>query len=90
MTKEEAELIQETCDEVLGELARMDDKPDRSNWTVNWGDLSCVDVLVSVLHPNNPPTVKIEEASPDAWGFASKVCEMMEARGFCVIVETEW
>ena len=91
MTKEEAELIQDACDEVLTELMALDDKPNRPNWTVNWADLSCRDVLVSALHPNDPPTLKIEEASPDAWGFAQRVADMMETktgRKFCV--ETEW
>jgi hypothetical protein len=89
MTKEEAERIQDLCDEVIERIAAAE-HPNRTNWTCNWADLSCRDVLVSALHPNDPPTIKIEEASPDAWGFAQAVADAMEDRGVRVIVETEW
>jgi hypothetical protein len=91
MTKEEAERIQEICDEVILALTEKGRVKDRSNWSVNWGDVSCRNVLVSALYPNDPPTLKIEEASPGAWGFAQAVADEMETRtGLKFIVETEW
>jgi hypothetical protein len=91
MTKDEADRIQDTCDEVIAEIVANPNRPNRPNWVVNWADLSCRDVLVSVVHPNDPPTLKIEEASPDAWGFAQHVANEMEKRtGLRFVVETEW
>ena len=91
MTKEEAERIQGICDDVLETIQAREDKPNRTNWTVNWANLSCREVLISALHPNDPPTLKIEEASPDAWDFAQAVANEMEKRtGMKVTVETEW
>ena len=89
MTQEEAERIQDLCDDVLEKIAASD-HPNRANWTANWADLSCRDVMVSALHPNDPPTLKIEEASPDAWGFAQAVANAMEECGVKVKIETEW
>ena len=91
MTQEEAERIQEICDEVILVLTEKGRVKERPNWAVNWGDVSCRDVLVSALHPNDPPTLKIEEASPDAWGFAQAVANDIEVRtGLKFTVETEW
>ena len=90
MTKDDAETLQDLCDEVIAFLSSKE-RPERPNWSVNWGDLSCRDVLISALHPNDFPVLKIEEASPDAWGFAQAVANEIELRsGQKCIVETEW
>ena len=90
MTKEEAEKLQDLCDEVIVWLETQG-PPNRVNWAVNWAGLSCRSVLVNALNPNEFPTLKIEEASPSAWGFAHAVAEEIEKRsGQKVYVETEW
>ena len=88
--QEEAKHFQEICDDVLADIEELSPK-GQANWTVNWADLSCRDVLVSVLLPDSSPTLKIEEASPNAWGFAIAVSGEMEKRtGIKFNVETEW
>ena len=58
---------------------------------VNWADLSCSDILVSVLYPDRWPIVVIEEASPTASEFQIAIAEALEHRGFPNIeVQTEW
>ena len=90
MTQDEAKRLQDICNEAI-ERIEVNKPPHRPNWTVNWADLSCRDVLVSALNPDAAPTLKIEEASPDAWGFAQAVAdEMKRQTGLKFNVETEW
>ena len=68
MTKEEALDLQAT---VNGILAQAVGERSRINGPVNWGELRCVDVEMSLL--DGRVTVTIEEASPSA----SELCRFV-------------
>lgn len=40
--------------------------------------------------PHDTAPIAPLQARRDAWGFATRVAELMEAKGYKVIVETEW
>jgi hypothetical protein len=86
MTKDEALTLQSATYEVLS-VARA--KRDEIDGAINWGDLACVDVSVSLL--DDQVTVWIEEASPDATElhqFVSSALDKMGHSAICVV--TEW
>jgi hypothetical protein len=61
MTKEEALDLQATVNGILAQAAG---ERSRIGGAVNWADLRCVDVEISLL--DGHLTVTIEEASPEA------------------------
>jgi hypothetical protein len=57
--------------------------------TLNWGDLRCVDVEISLL--DGHVTVTVEEASPSALELCRFVAKELARRGHDEIaVRTEW
>jgi hypothetical protein len=90
MTKEEALDLQAT---VNGILAQAMGERSRIGGAVNWSDLRCVDVEMSLLDGN--VTVTIEEASPGASELCRFVAEELARRGYDahwgpIAVRTEW
>jgi hypothetical protein len=55
---------------------------------VNWADLACTDVAISLL--DEVVTVTIEEASPDANELREFVSTELSKVGHNVRVQTEW
>jgi hypothetical protein len=86
MTKAEAVDLQTT---VNGILAQALGERSRIGGAVNWGDLRCVDVEVSLLH--DVVTVAIAEAAPGAAELCRFVSEELARRGYgAIAVRTEW
>ena len=86
MTKEEALDLQAT---VNGILAQAVGERSRIGGPVNWGDLRCIDVEMSLL--DGHVTVTVEEASPSASELCRFVAKELERRGHDEIaVRTEW
>jgi hypothetical protein len=86
MTKTEALNLQTTVD---GILAQARGERSRIGGLVNWVDLRCVDVDISLL--DGHVTVTIEEASPDALELCRFVAKELARRGYDeVAVRTEW
>jgi hypothetical protein len=86
MTKEEALDLQAT---VNGILAQAMGERSRIGGAVNWADLRCVDIEVSLL--DGHVTVTIEEASPEAVDLCRHVAKELARRGHDeVAVRTEW
>jgi hypothetical protein len=86
MTKDEALDLQATVDGILAQA-----RGERSSigGAVNWADLRCVDVEMSLL--DGHVTVTIEEASPDALELCRFVAKELARRGYDeVAVRTEW
>jgi hypothetical protein len=76
MTKEEALDLQAT---VNGILAQATGERSRIGGLVNWGDLRCVDVEISLL--DGHVTVTVEEASPSASELCRFVAKELTRRG---------
>jgi hypothetical protein len=86
MTKGEAIALQATVNDVL---ALAVERRSTIGGDVNWADLRCVDVQVSML--DGVVTVMIEEASPEAVNLCRFVAEELARRGYDEIaVRTEW
>jgi hypothetical protein len=86
MTEEEAAALQATVDEILVLAA---EKRSEIGGAVNWGDLRCVDVEISLI--DGRVTVTIEEASPSALELCRFVAKELARRGHDEIaVKTEW
>ena len=86
MTKEDALDLQAT---VNGILAQAMGERSRIGGPVNWGDLRCVDVEISLL--DGYVTVTVEEASPSASELCRFVAKELARRGHDEIaVRTEW
>jgi hypothetical protein len=86
MTKQEALDLQTT---VNGILAQAMGERSRIGGAVNWGDLRCVDVEMSLI--DGHVTVTIEEASPEAVDLCRFVAKELARRGYEEIaVRTEW
>jgi hypothetical protein len=86
MTKDEALNLQAT---VNGILAQARGERSRIGGAVNWGDLRCVDVEMSLI--DGHVTVTIEEASPEAIDLCRFVAKELARRGPDEIaVKTEW
>ena len=86
MTKEDALDLQAT---VNGILAQAMGERSRIGGPVNWGDLRCVDVEISLL--DGQVTVTVEEASPSALELCRFVAKELARRGHDEIaVRTEW
>ena len=86
MTKDEALKLQAVADEIL---AQAFEKRSEIRGAVNWGDLRCVDVEISLL--DDVVTVTIEEASPDALELCRFVAKELARRGYDeVAARTEW
>jgi hypothetical protein len=86
MTEEEAAALQATVDEILVLAA---EKRSEIGGAVNWGDLRCVDVEISLI--DGRVTVTIEEASPSALELCRFVAKELARRGHDEIaVRTEW
>ena len=84
MTKEDALDLQAT---VNGILAQAMGERSRIGGPVNWGDLRCVDVEISLLDGQ----VTVEEASPSASELCRFVAKELARRGHDKIaVRTEW
>jgi hypothetical protein len=86
MTKEEAIALQAAVDEIL---ALAVEKRSEIGGTVNWGDLLCLDVEVSLL--DGIVTVTVEGAAPEAAELCRFVSEELTRRGYSgIAVRTEW
>ena len=86
MTEDEAIALQATVDEILVLAAK---KQSQIRGVVNWADLRCVDVEMSLL--DGHVTVTIEEASPEAIDLCRFVAKELARRGHDEIaVRTEW
>ena len=86
MTKEDALDLQAT---VNGILAQAMGERSRIGGPVNWGDLRCVDVEISLL--DGHVTATVEEASPSASELCRFVAKELARRGHDEIaVRTEW
>ena len=86
MTKEEAIALQAAVDEIL---ALAVEKRSEIGGAVNWGDLRCVDVEISLL--DGHVTVTVEEASPSASELCRFVAkELARRRHDEIAVRTEW
>ena len=86
MTKDEALNLQALVD---GILAQARGERSRISGLVNWADLRCVDVEISLL--DGHVTVTIEEASPEAIDLCRCVAKELARRGYEeVAVKTEW
>ena len=86
MTKEDALDLQAT---VNGILAQAMGERSRISGPVNWGNLRCVDVEISLL--DGHVTVTVEEASPSASELCRFVAKELARRGHDEIaVRTEW
>jgi hypothetical protein len=84
MTKEEAIALQATVDEILALAVEK-----RSRGAMNWGDLLCLDVEVSLL--DGIVTVTVEGAAPEAIELCRFVSEELARRGYSgIAVRTEW
>ncbi len=78
--------IESAVNDIIGEM-----EPNSSLGAVNWADLMCVEVEVSLTNPDLIWTATVEEASPDACKFASLITKELAERGFPhVHVRTEW
>jgi hypothetical protein len=86
MTKEEALDLQATVNGILAQAAG---ERSRIGGPVNWADLHCVDVEMSLI--DGHVTVTIEEASPSALELCRFVAKELARRGHDEIaVRTEW
>jgi hypothetical protein len=86
MTKDEALDLQTT---VNGILAQAMGERSQIAGAVNWADLRCVDVEMSLI--DGHVTVTIEEASPEAVDLCRYVAKELARRGYEeVAVKTEW
>jgi hypothetical protein len=86
MTKEDALDLQAT---VNGILAQARGERSRIGGPVNWDDLRCVDVEISLLDEH--VTVTVGEASPGASELCRFVAKELARRGYDEIaVRTEW
>jgi len=86
MTKDEALDLQRVVDEIL---ERAFDERHDIGGAVNWGDLLCTDVSISLL--DGLVTVLIEEAAPEAYELKEYVYNELIKAGFRdVSVATEW
>jgi hypothetical protein len=86
MTKEEAVELQCVVDEILAQAVK---ERSRIGGPVNWADLLCVDVQISLL--DDIVTVTIGEAASGAVDLSRFVVEELERRGYAgVAVRTEW
>ena len=86
MTKGEAIVLQTTVDEILVLAV---ERRSEIEGPVNWADLRCVDVEISLL--DGHVTVTVEEASPSASKLCRLVAEELARRGYDeVAVRTEW
>jgi hypothetical protein len=85
MTKQEALTLQATVDEILAQAV---EKRSEIGGAVNWADLRCVDVEISLL--DDVVTVTVEEASPDASELCRYVAEELARSGYgAIAVRTE-
>ena len=86
MTKEEAIALQTAVDEIL---ALAVEKRSEIGGAVNWADLLCLDVEVSLL--DDIVTVTVEGAAPEAIELCRFVSEELARRGYSgIAVRTEW
>jgi hypothetical protein len=86
MTKEEAIALQTAVDEIL---ALAVEKRSEIGGAVNWADLLCLDVEVSLL--DDIVTVTVEGAAPEAVELCRFVSEELARRGYSgIAVKTAW
>jgi hypothetical protein len=86
MIKEEALVLQAAANEILALAVK---KQSQIKGSVNWDDLLCLDVEVSLL--DGIVTVTVEGAAPDAVELCRFVSEELAGRGYGSIrVKTEW
>jgi hypothetical protein len=86
MTKKEALKLQSVTDEILAQAV---EKRTEFGGAVNWADLRCVDVEVSLL--DDVVTVTIAEATPGTVELCRFVSEELARRGYgAIAVRTEW
>lgn len=84
--REQAKQIKSALDSILDELV-----PDPTLGAVNWADLMCVEVEISLTTQEVEWTATIEEASPSAREFAILVSDKLVQRGFPNIhIRTDW
>jgi hypothetical protein len=86
MTEEDAFALQTTVNEIP---ALAVEKRSEIGGAVNWGDLLCLDVEVSLL--DGIVTVTVEGAAPEAVELCRFVSEELARRGYSgIAVRTEW
>ena len=86
MPEEEALALQATVDEILALAVK---KQSRIRGHVNWDDLLCLDVEVSLL--DDIVTVTVEGAAPEDLELCRFVSEEFARRGYSgIAVRTEW
>ena len=86
MIKEEANALQAAVDKIL---ALAVEKKSEIGGAVNWGDLLCLDVEVSLL--DSIVTVTVEGAAPEAVELCRFVSEELARREYSgIAVRTEW
>jgi hypothetical protein len=86
MTEDEALALQATVNEILALAVK---KQSQIRGHVNWDDLLCLDVEMSLL--DGIVTVTVEGAAPDAVELCRFVSEELAGRGYGSIrVRTEW
>jgi hypothetical protein len=86
MTKDEALKLQSVTDEILAQAV---EQRTEIAGAVNWADLRCVDVEISLL--DDVVTVTIAEAASEAVEFCRFVSEELARRGYgAIAVPTEW
>ena len=81
--KAKAAQIQRDIDMIITGL-----DPKQIGGPVNWADLSCVDVSVSLM--DGSWTATVEEASPEALGLATHINTELHRLGHDVWVRCEW
>jgi hypothetical protein len=86
MTEDEATALQATVNEILALAVK---KQSQIRGAVNWDDLLCLDVEVSLL--DGIVTVTVEGAAPEAVELCRFVSEELARRGYSgIAVRTEW
>lgn len=81
--KAKASQIQRDVDMIIGAI-----DPKEIGGPVNWADLGCVDVSVSLMDGTWCATV--EEAAPDARELAAHIYRELQRLGHDVWVRCEW
>jgi hypothetical protein len=85
MTRNEALDLQTMVNKILNHAIG---KRNEIGGAVNWADLFCTDVAISLI--DDVVTVTIEEAAPDAKALREFVSKELTRMGHHIRVQTEW